>query len=891
MKKAIFLFAACALALAQCDIWQKPLFEPILKETKKADEIEKIMVTKYPYPNTFSRDSETLAVLKNGGAVVWENECALEVSGITSGGEIRKLTVSEYMVDGFDPAALNDGNENPVTVKLTGAPDVTTSFDIAIVSFSGNYHEVKIAAGISHGTLVPFPSVQKEGELVKVYIAPDKGYAYEENSISISITPPPPIIKLDETTFTFTMPGSDVTITAGFFEAEAKLELGGNIRYFTTLEEAFGAVNSAEEAAEISVLKNITVSSEIPVTGNVTLTAASGAEKIISRGGSFTDSLFTVGDDVSLTLNAGDSLGLTLDGGKNSDIGAIKALVTVSGGMLAMGGGVTLKNNNTNNYGSGVYVGNGGEFTMSGGNISGNTANTGGGVYVSSGTFNMSGGNISGNIANTAGGVFVNNGSTFDMSGGKISGNTANTGGGVYVTYSDNAKFAMSGNAVVKQEVFLASGRKIIVSGELTPPEGEYSAEIKLASTSNGAVVLEGAGGYNLSFGDVAKFTLLDNDEGFSYSDTENNARLVSGTPSGSAIQASYSNGGVPIYGNLKTIIENVSGTESAPAIVRIVTAEVELANTVDIASGKHIKLTVADGLETTIERESSNFKSSLFNVESGGSLVLDAGSGALTLDGGKSDGMTAEAALVKVDGGTLTMGDGVALKNNNNTSTSDRGGGVYLASGGTFVMNGGEISDNRTSNINNISESNGGGGVYVDGGTFTMNGGAIRNNATDGYWGHHGGGVFIKNSGTFTMSGNSTISGNTGFDGGGVFINSGTFTMSGNSTIIGNISKANGGGVHLRGSGTFEMQGGAISGNDASTGSDYNNGGGVFQEGGTLKLFGGAIYGNTEGDTSLRNLAAPNGGAAYYKASGNSIPPDLGSTNNTIIDGVVQSQ
>jgi hypothetical protein len=191
MKKAILLFVACALALAQCDIWQKPLFEPILKETKKADEIEKIMLTKYPYPNTFSRDSETLAVLKNGGAVVWENECALEVSSVTSGGEIRKLTAPEYMVDGFDTATLNDG-KYPVTVTLNGASDVKTEFYIAIVSFSGNYHEVKIAAGISHGALVPFPSVQKEGELVKVYIAPDKGYACREDSISISNTPPPP---------------------------------------------------------------------------------------------------------------------------------------------------------------------------------------------------------------------------------------------------------------------------------------------------------------------------------------------------------------------------------------------------------------------------------------------------------------------------------------------------------------------------------------------------------------------------------------------------------------------------------------------------------------------------------------------------------------------------
>jgi hypothetical protein len=100
-----------------------------------------------------------------------------------------------------------------------------------------------------------------------------------------------------------------------------------------------------------------------------------------------------------------------------------------------------------------------GTFTMSGGNISGNTATrNGGGVYVTSanGTFEMKGGIISGNTAtgtNTAftptgagGGVYAYSG-TFQMSGGTISGNTAtgNTtnkgyGGGVYVNTASFTK-------------------------------------------------------------------------------------------------------------------------------------------------------------------------------------------------------------------------------------------------------------------------------------------------------------------------------------------------------------------------------------------------------------------------------------------------------------------
>jgi hypothetical protein len=81
-----------------------------------------------------------------------------------------------------------------------------------------------------------------------------------------------------------------------------------------------------------------------------------------------------------------------------------------------------------------VVIEEGGTFNMSGGSISGNSAEMGGGVGVGRGIFTMSGGSISGNSAEVGGGVFVDSG-TFTMSGGTISGNSASidNGGGVYV--------------------------------------------------------------------------------------------------------------------------------------------------------------------------------------------------------------------------------------------------------------------------------------------------------------------------------------------------------------------------------------------------------------------------------------------------------------------------
>jgi hypothetical protein len=86
---------------------------------------------------------------------------------------------------------------------------------------------------------------------------------------------------------------------------------------------------------------------------------------------------------------------------------------------------------------------------MSGGTISGNTANNGGGVYVDDdATFTMSSSTakISGNTAQFGGGVYTASKTTFTMNGGEIIDNTAQVGGGVYA-YGDN--FTMNGTAKI----------------------------------------------------------------------------------------------------------------------------------------------------------------------------------------------------------------------------------------------------------------------------------------------------------------------------------------------------------------------------------------------------------------------------------------------------------
>jgi hypothetical protein len=118
-----------------------------------------------------------------------------------------------------------------------------------------------------------------------------------------------------------------------------------------------------------------------------------------------------------------------------------------------------------------VEMGDGGEFAMKSGAITGNTNNSegagGGGVGVwENGTFTMEGGAISGNSANGSrgsegGGVRVNG--TFTMEGGEISGNTAKSdqyaaGGGVYVGSMSVSVFTMKGGTI--------SGNSVISNGK-----------------------------------------------------------------------------------------------------------------------------------------------------------------------------------------------------------------------------------------------------------------------------------------------------------------------------------------------------------------------------------------------------------------------------------------
>ncbi|MDR1469390.1 MAG: hypothetical protein LBT00_08870 [Spirochaetaceae bacterium] len=290
--------------------------------------------------------------------------------------------------------------------------------------------------------------------------------------------------------------------------------------------------------------------------------------------------------------------------------------------------------------------------------------------------------------------------------------------------------------------------------------------------------------------------------------------------------------------------------------------------------------ITVGDGVTLTLTN--ITFKgmaantASLIRVNTGGTLYMESGT---WLTGNKSQ----NGGGVYVDtGGTLYMESGADLTDNK----SDGGGGVYVR--GTFNMNGGTIRNNEVANGD-------GGGVYVDtGGTLIMESGAYL---TDN---KSGGGVYVY-KGTFNMN-DGTISrnkaayttgasqSNKGHDG-GVYVGNGTTFIMKKGTISDNEtdnskSSGHGGGVHVLMS-TFEMKNGIISGNKTGP-SGKGSGGGVYSGSSTFKKTGGTIYGQ-EATEALKNRSGNGNNYGHAVCTINGIRDstageydDLDSTNST---------
>lgn len=151
------------------------------------------------------------------------------------------------------------------------------------------------------------------------------------------------------------------------------------------------------------------------------------------------------------------------------------------------------------------------------------------------------------------------------------------------------------------------------------------------------------------------------------------------------------------------------------------------------------------------LQYENSGANDSVIKIESGTLTLVDSNPSAehkFTNDGNDKPWRLDETAgAEKVKGGVITGGTGNTYKYNNDIGQivyNDCGGGVFVAPGASFIMEGG--------NIVGCSAGKSGGGVKVtNDGDFKMSGGTISGCTA-------GGGGGIDNRGTTTLSDNAKI-------------------------------------------------------------------------------------------------------------------------------------
>ncbi len=244
---------------------------------------------------------------------------------------------------------------------------------------------------------------------------------------------------------------------------------------YDTIYEAVAAAN-ANGGGEIKLMGSATLDKPVEIAANITINGnVDGKSAAFTRADSFTGTMLTVGAGASLTLeNVIADGGAVWEGETDPTLGrgTTNSGITATGNIIAasnnssivLGKGAVLQNNVgahainlgtrigailtmkdgskvINNQSDSGAIWGGGNITMYGGEISGNSSTGIGGAIrmVSNCNLTMNGGEICNNKAAGDGGAIWGYGSsTYNFNGGKMSGNeSAGTGGAIYTgTYS-----------------------------------------------------------------------------------------------------------------------------------------------------------------------------------------------------------------------------------------------------------------------------------------------------------------------------------------------------------------------------------------------------------------------------------------------------------------------
>lgn len=275
---------------------------------------------------------------------------------------------------------------------------------------------------------------------------------------------------------------------------------------------------------------------------------------------------------------------------------------------------------------------------------------------------------------------------------------------------------------------------------------------------------------------------------------------------------------------------------ELTAALGNAAVTSIQLKGNIDISNTLVVTKDVTLDLNGHVLRLKEDKSGSVIHVKSGTLKLVDSNPSAehkFTNDGNDKPWRLDETAgAEKVKGGVITGGTGSTYKYNNDIGQivyNDCGGGVFVAPGASFVMEGGNI-------VGCSAGKSGGGGVKVtNDGDFKMSGGTIS-----GCIARNGGG--LRNEGTATLSDTAKIescraTGTESDDHGGGVCSYRNLTVSGSMVISGCTAQNNNSYAMYVTTGypdaRSSIEGGTF---DGSVWLDHSSSGKITVSGGTFK-------------------------------------------------------
>ncbi len=489
---------------------------------------------------------------------------------------------------------------------------------------------------------------------------------------------------------------------------------------------------------------------------------------------------------------------------------------TVNGGVIYGGKGIT--DRNSNGYGGGVYIYDGGRFTMNGGNIVGCKAEGyiayGGGVFVAKGgAFTMTGGSITGCTAVAQGygmafgGGIRNDGESNNSNVGRT------TLSGTAVIRDCHAKGVTSANQMYGGGI--SDAGTLTISGDVTiigcTADG-YGSDAMYVNANNDSSIMGGTfyGSVDDPGNKISGITVtycLNNDENYATQVLQQGDQITLPDPAkpGCTFDGWYKDG--TKWEKTTPVTENLALTGW---LYIPVTSEAELRAALADDTADVIRL--ASDIKLSNELQITNNRKVTLDL---GGYVLDLGGKHILVSALSGDPWYHSNQLTIIDSDPtkphkFTDNDGLWKSDENGDKTvyggiitcgSDDSSAITAGSRGTVTMNGGNIVGCSTSGV--------GGAVSATNGTFIMNGGSIIGCKTD----FAGGAVYVLN-GKFEMNGGSitdcVVTSPAG-DGGAVYGSTdSTFTMTGGS--IADCTAVNGSALYLK-KGTMNAGGGTVGG------------------------------------------------------------------------------